>query len=117
MSTEPRDSIIKETLKHCSPETLAAAISYQTSRSEAELGKVILGVFARDLPDHRAGSITTATDDSRIMEDLGMDSFGMISVIMTAEEVLNISIANEELKEVTTLGELKRFLQAKVLAQ
>jgi 3-hydroxyacyl-[acyl-carrier-protein] dehydratase len=117
MSTETRDSIIKETLKHCSPETLAAAVSYQTSRSEAELGKLILGVFERDLPERSVASLSAATDESRIMEDLGMDSFGMISVVMTAEEVLNISIANEELNEVTTLGELKRFLQAKVVAQ
>jgi len=61
-------------------------------------------------------SLAAATDESRIMEDLGMDSFGMISVVMTAEEVLGVSIANEELKDVITLGALKQFLQAKVSA-
>ncbi len=114
MSSESREQIITDALKHCSAEAVAAAMRYQTSHSDDDLTNLILGVFERDLPDHCVGALTAATDDSRIMEDLGMDSFGMISVVMTAEEVLGVSIANEELKEVSTLGALKRFLQMKV---
>lgn len=116
MPEETREQIIVEALKHCSGSVIDAAMRYQTSRSDDDLRKVILGVFERDLPENKVAALETATDESRIMEDLGMDSFGMISVIMTAEEVLGVTIANEELKGVTTLGALKQFLQSKVTA-
>ena len=49
----------------------------------------------------------------KLMEDIGMDSFGMIEVVMTAEEVLGLTIATEEMNGIATLGDLKKFLRAK----
>ena len=49
----------------------------------------------------------------KLIEDIGMDSFGMIEVVMTAEEVLGLTIATEELSSIVTLGDLKKFLRDK----
>ena len=73
-------------------------------------------MLERDLPEERVAGLATATDASRISEDIGMDSFGMIDVVMTAEEVLGISIENNEMRGLSTLGDLKQFLKAKTQA-
>lgn len=111
--TDERRQVILDTLKHCSADTLAAAFRYPDTHSDDDLHTLILGVLHRGLPENRQADLSTATDDSRITEDIGMDSFGMIDVVMTAEEVLGISIDNNELRGIATLGELKQFLKGK----
>ena len=113
-STDTREQDIIRSLKRCSEETVAAALRFQTTREPADLEVIIRGVLERDLPETHTANMATATDSTRLIEDLGMDSFGMMEVVMTAEEVFGITVANQELREVTTLGTLKTFLMSKV---
>jgi 3-hydroxyacyl-[acyl-carrier-protein] dehydratase len=109
-----RTEEITKALKRCSDETVAAALSLQEGIDDVDLDVVIRGVLARDLQEERLPALPEASDDSRLIEDIGMDSFGMIEVVMTAEEVFGITISNEEMKGIKTLGELKSFLRAKL---
>lgn len=109
-----REQDILKALKRCNEECVAAAQRFQLSRHPADLMLIVQGVLERDLPENHKADLATATDATRLVEDLGMDSFGMMEVVMTAEEVLGISVGNNELRQVTTLGELKTFLLAKV---
>lgn len=109
-----REKEITSALKHTSEETVQAALRFQHSRSLDDLNLIIRSVLKRDLPEDVAGNADTATDASRLIEDLGMDSFGTIEVMMTAEEVFGITIANSEMKDVATMGQLKQFLMAKM---
>lgn len=111
--SDARQQEIRTTLKRCSDETIAAALRYPGTLSDEDLDTIIRGVFQRDLPEDKAAGLATATDASRITQDIGMDSFGMIDVVMTAEEVLGISIENNDMRGLTTLGDLKQFLKAK----
>ena len=115
--SDARKDDITKALKRCSGETLAAALRLQDKPDDGDLDTIICGVLARDLPDERTDALPDAGDDARLIEDIGMDSFGMIEVVMTAEEVLGITISNEEMKRITTLGELKDFLRAKLAAR
>ena len=110
-----RTEEINKALKRCSHETVTAALRLQEGVDDTDLDVIIRGVLARDLQEERLPSLPDATDDSRLIEDIGMDSFGMIEVVMTAEEVLGITISNEEMKGITTLGELKSFLRTKLV--
>jgi 3-hydroxyacyl-[acyl-carrier-protein] dehydratase len=109
-----RTEEISKALKRCSDETVAAALRLQEGIDDADLDVVIRGVLARDLQEERLPALPEASDDSRLIEDVGMDSFGMIEVVMTAEEVFAITISNEEMKGIKTFGELKSFLRAKL---
>lgn len=115
--TEEQREEITSALKRCSDETVAAALRIQDRIDESDLDAVIRGVLARDLQEERVPFLPAATGDSRLVEDIGMDSFGMIEVVMTAEEVFGVSVSNEEMKGITTLGELKSFLRAKLEAK
>ena len=112
--TDTRSQDIVRSLKRCNEACIEAALRFQISRDTADLSLIIEGVLERDLPDTHVAALATATDDTRLVEDLGMDSFGMMEVVMTAEEVFGISVANQELRDVNTLGKLKAFLLEKV---
>ena len=46
-------------------------------------------------------------------EDLGMDSLTMLEIVMLIEQTLMVSIDNEELRDLRTLGDVKVYLDAK----
>ena len=46
-------------------------------------------------------------------EDLGMDSLTMLEIVMLVEQTLQVSIDNEELKDLRTIGDVKAYLNAK----
>ena len=114
--SETRVQEITKSLKRCSEETLNAALRFEESRNLDELPAIILGVLARDAANPKPEGVAAATDEARLIEDIGMDSFGMIEVVMTAEEVLGITVANQEMNDIRTLGQLKAFLRTKFAA-
>ncbi len=111
--SEERKQEITKSLKRCSEETVAAALRFEETKNLDELPAIILGVLARDAANPRPDGIASVTDDMKLIEDIGMDSFGMIEVVMTAEEVLGLTIATEEMNGIATLGDLKKFLRNK----
>ncbi|MEO6788787.1 MAG: phosphopantetheine-binding protein [Chthoniobacteraceae bacterium] len=113
-SAESREQEITRTLKRCSKATIEAALRYQSTQADEDLILIIRGVLTRALPDENAAAVETANDDSRLVEDLGLDSFGMIEVVMAAETIFGIFIANSEMKGNVTLGELRAFLKSKL---
>lgn len=113
-SAESREQEITRTLKRCSKATIEAALRYQSTQADEDLIVIIRGVLTRALPDENAAAVETANDDSRLVEDLGLDSFGMIEVVMAAETIFGISIANSEMRGNVTLGELRAFLKSKL---
>ena len=111
--SDDRKQEITKSLKRCSEETVAAALRFEESKKLDELDAIILGVLARDAANPRPDGVASVTDDMKLIDDIGMDSFGMIEVVMTAEEVLGLTIATEELSGIITLGDLKKFLRSK----
>ena len=95
---------------------MEAALRFEETRNLDELPAIILGVLERDAANPKPEGVAAATDEARLIEDIGMDSFGMIEVVMTAEEVLGITVANQEMNDIRTLGQLKVFLRTKLAA-
>lgn len=112
--TITRENEISDALKRCSHETLAAAVRFQSTHTDEDLDTIINGVMERDLPDTHVAELAGADDDTLLIEELGMDSFGMIEIVMTAEVAFGITICNEDLRDIHTLGSLKNYLIANV---
>ena len=72
-----------------------------------------MGIIDRHLePDQR--EILANNDDMlRMYEDLGMDSLTMLEIVMLVEQTLEVSIDNEELRDLRTVGDVKADLHAK----
>ena len=57
----------------------------------------------------------TITMDTTFEEDLGADSLDLVDMSMALEEVFGVEeLTEEEIAEITTVGDLVRFLQGKV---
>ena len=48
--------------------------------------------------------------DARIMEDLGADSLTVMEIVMAVEDRFSLSIPDEELEKVSTVGDLLELL-------
>ena len=59
------------------------------------------------------GSIS---EDANLFEDLGLDSIDLTTVVMAVEEKYGIEVSDDELENVTTLGEATELLSEKVAA-
>ena len=47
-------------------------------------------------------------------DDLGADSLDLVELVMALEETFNIEVAEEELKEISTVGEAFDLIYAKL---
>lgn len=110
------DPVLRETLKRCSPATYYAACKFRANRDPDALRAVVLGVverFAdRECRARLQGDAATVAALG-LREDLGLDSLTMMEVVMIAEDVLRITISNEELTRLRTLGAVQTFILEK----
>ncbi|MGB8166002.1 MAG: phosphopantetheine-binding protein [Chthoniobacteraceae bacterium] len=119
MNTAPSEGIerrneITRAVRRCNPAAIEAALRFQETRSPADVEPVIHGLIAREMPDENAVDLSTVAGTTRLIEDLGLDSLGLMEIVMAAEEVFGISIDNQELRSISTLDELNHFVGAKL---
>lgn len=111
------DPALRETLKRCSPATYYAACKFRRSGAAVDLRTVVHGVVERFVERDLRPKLAEGGDALRLREDLGLDSLTMMEVVMIAEEALQISVSNEELTHLATLGDVQRFVATKVGAR
>ncbi len=112
--TEQEINHLRTSLKRCSAETIEAAVRFRTTGDLAELPIVVYGIIERHLPAENTRSLANAPDDTRLIEDLGIDSLTLLEIVLSIEETVGISIENEELREIATLGQVKTFIARKI---
>ena len=105
---------IKQELRRCSPETLEAAFRFREQGDETAVSTVIYGLIEIYTPATAKVSLKDATDETRLVDDLGLDSLSLLEMVFSIEGVLKIKIENDELKEVLTIGKLNQFLRDKL---
>ena len=105
---------LKEGLRRCSPETTDAAIRYRETGDLDAIPLVVFGILDRYQPATAPIKLSEANEDTRLIEDIGLDSLTLLEIVLSIEEVLKLRIENEELREIRTLGQLNKFLHAKI---
>lgn len=108
---EAEDSKLRDLLKRCSPATLAAARHYRRTRRKEYVSPIVLGVISRYVGRDHEDVIKRPHEDLRLVEDLGLDSLSMIEISMTLEDTLQVSLNEERLRHLKTLGDVDRYAQ------
>ena len=112
--TSEDDANLREALKRCSAATYEAAAQFRKTGNIEHLPAIVLGIIERYVePDLRA-KLRDTDDDLRIIEDLGIDSLTMMEIVILVEDVLQMSINNDELRHLRTIGDVKTFISCKV---
>ncbi|MGD1030774.1 MAG: phosphopantetheine-binding protein [Opitutaceae bacterium] len=82
---------------------------------EEALTGLVIDVLNYYLPKGAiARTNVTWPEDARLVEDLGFDSLATIETVFFIEDLFQISIANDEIVKVRTVGDLRRFLRGKI---
>lgn len=108
------EAMLRESLKRCSPSTFEAAVQFRKTGNPEHLPAVVIGVIERFVEPDLRTKLKDADDDLRLIEDLGIDSLTMMEIVILVEEVLQMSINNEELRNLRTVGDVKTFIDCKV---
>ena len=104
---------LKDLLKRCPPGTYEAAVAFRKNKDANYVEKIVMGIIDRHLEPDQREILANSDDMLRMYEDLGMDSLTMLEIVMLVEQTLEVSIDNEELRDLRTVGDVKAYLHAK----
>ncbi len=54
----------------------------------------------------------SVTAESSIMDDLGADSLDVVDIVMSLQNEFDVEIPDEEVENISTVGDLVKFLEA-----
>lgn len=111
------DAALRELLKRCSPVTYDAACRLRATGDPGHLPVVVRGIVERFVAPSLRARLRLPGDELRLVEDLGVDSLTMLEIVSLAEEVFQISIENDELLSLRTVGDVVRFIDRRLLAR
>ena len=112
--TAEDESALRESLKRCSSATVEAALQFRKTHDASHVPAVVIGVVERFVEPSLRPKLHAADDDLRMVEDLGIDSLTMMEIVILVEDVLQMQINNEELRNLRTVGDVKTFIDCKV---
>jgi 3-hydroxyacyl-[acyl-carrier-protein] dehydratase len=112
--TAEDEAALRESLKRCSASTVEAAIQYRRSHDLTQVPVIVIGVLERFVEPTLRPKLKEADDELRLIEDLGVDSLTMMEIVILVEDVLQMQINNEELRNLRTVGDVKTFVDCKV---
>jgi len=105
---------LADSLKRCSEETRQAAFEFRESGKLSLLPTIILGIIERFLEPEIRPKLKEGDGSLKLIDDLGIDSLTMMEIVVLVEESLDLSIDNEELRDLRTLDDVRVFLDAKI---
>ena len=76
----------------------------------SEVFEKVKGLFIDDLGIDES----KVTMDAKLEEDLEIDSLGIVEVVMAFEDEFDIEIDDEELADVSTVGQAVKLLHSKI---
>ena len=113
--TEEVEQELRTTLKRCKPQVIDAAIAFKRDGEKSRAMEIILGIIERFLePESRPKMQDANLGSFRLIEDLGVDSLVMVEIVMTIEEVLELSIPNDDLRELSTVDDIKNYIERRI---
>lgn len=113
-----KENEIKETLKRCNPKVIEAAILYRKNKDTSLVPLIVIGIIERFLEAENKVKLKEKNyKEYKLIEDLGIDSLVMVEIVMTIEEVLDFSIPNEDLENLSTINDIEFYIQKRLNTQ
>jgi acyl carrier protein len=62
------------------------------------------------LAEYTEADVSSITEESRLVADLGLSSLDVINVVVAFEDEFGIEIPDQIIKDLTTVGDIVRYL-------
>jgi len=90
---------------------------FMTTGDTDALDTVVLAIVHDHQPMQvRAPSPSALSNEAKLIGDLGFDSLALAEIVFFIEDLYKVSVSNEEIMSITTVGELRDFVRTKVAA-
>ena len=96
-------------LRRCPEPAQQAAQRYRQNRHPDEVPVIVDGVIARYVEQEKLSLLEKPAGDLRLVEDLGLDSLSMIEISLTLEDALEVTLSDEKLRDLRTLGDVRSY--------
>jgi len=105
---------IRDAMRRCPDAAIQAAMQFRTTQDPKWVPTIVFGIIERFVEPAARECLRQGSEETRLIEDLGVDSLLMMEIVMVIEDVLKITIENDELRELRTLGQVESFILAKL---
>ncbi len=114
----PTPSDIPQPLVRFPAEVREAYQTFRAARDEAALRVVIIAAVRDFMPRASIHSRTAPLrPEERLIEDLGFDSLAVAETVFFFEDLFKVTIKNEEIMALRTIGELCEFVARRLREQ
>ncbi len=105
---------INQLLRGFSDSTIEAALALQSGSRIVDFEACLYGILIFFRPAGAQSAEGLPSGDTRLREDLGLDSLSMMEAMFKIEELFDISISNAELATIETIADARRLLEEKL---
>lgn len=112
--TPEDEAALRDSLKRCSAETIEKAVELRKTGNPTLAGDVVIGIIERFLEPEKRELLKNPQDSLKMIEDLGLDSLTMVEIVLAVEDATGMSIDQEDVQKIHTLGDIKAYISAKL---
>lgn len=112
--TSEDEAVLRDALKRCSEQTIEKAVEFRKTGNPELVGPVVMGIIERFLEPEKRAALKSAPDSAKMIEDLGLDSLTMVEIVLAVEDAVGMSIDNDDIQKLKTLGDIKNYIKEKV---
>jgi 3-hydroxyacyl-[acyl-carrier-protein] dehydratase len=112
--TADDESTLRESMRRCSPSSIEAAIQFRKTGNPDHVPAIVVGIIERFVDPDLRTKLKDADDDLRMIEDLGIDSLTMMEIVVLVEDAIKISVNNDDLRGLRTIGDIKVFIDCRL---
>lgn len=81
--------------------------------TEAEIMSQLFSVFRTLRPDSNA-DLSSVSMNTRLRDDLGLDSINMLYIVISSEEIFDITFENVNFGDFVTVGDVVCYIKRKM---
>lgn len=112
--TPEMEAELRESFKRHSPETVEAIVRFRREGDTSGLVIAVHGIMQRFIPADSNMQVALQPDTARLIEDMGIDSLTMLEIVMAMEEAFGVRIADQEARQIATIGDVRRYVHSLV---
>ena len=105
---------IRTELRGFPTSAVAAVLALRDDFTVGNLRSALLGILEFYLPKSGVQSLANVPDETRLSEDMGVDSLSLAEAAFKLDELLTVPIETHETAQVKTVGELHALLCRKL---